>query len=99
MTKRTNLEISDVLIHPVTKTHKGLVAYISFILNNSIKINDVQILTRPNQSGFRLLYPLKEISKGHYISIVYPINKETGEQLETLLLNEYKNYLAKFGVN
>jgi DNA-binding cell septation regulator SpoVG len=78
-------------------TSKGLVGYISFIYNNELKINDVGIYTRPNKDGFRFLYPIKPLSNGKILSVVFPINKEIGNQLESLLSKEYGNFLSKFG--
>lgn len=98
MTKRIkSVEISEVVIQPVKPTSKGLVAYISFIYNNELKINDCQIITRPS-GGFRILYPLKPLSNGKIVSVVFPIEKEIGQQLEDKLLKEYANFLGKFGV-
>ncbi|HEY0088655.1 MAG TPA: septation protein SpoVG family protein [Candidatus Lokiarchaeia archaeon] len=96
MTKRRKrVEISEAVIQPTKPTNKGLVAFISFVYNNELKINDCQIISRP-QGGFRVLYPIRELFNGSKISTVYPITKEIGEQLEEKLLQEYENFLSKF---
>lgn len=98
MTKR-KVEISEVIIHPIAPTKKGLVGYISFVYNSELKINDCGIYTSPTRKGgYRFLFPIKTISSGASISTVYPISKDIGNQIEEQLLKEYLNFLSKFGV-
>lgn len=100
MTKcERRVEISEVVICPVTPTNKGLVAYISFVYNNELKINDIGIYTSPNRKcGYRFLFPIKNLVNGKVISVVFPISHEIGSQLEDLMLKEYLNLLGKFGI-
>jgi len=86
--------INEILFYPVIPTATGLVCYVSFTLNNSIRINDVGIYTRPTGS-YRLLYPIKQLKNGKVISSVYPINKEIGKALEDFLFTEYNKFLKK----
>ena len=93
MTKRTKrVKISEIVFYPITPTNKGLVCYVSFTYQNSIRINDIGIYTRPS-GGYRLLYPIKKLANGKIISSVYPITREIGKQIEDFLLNEYKKFL------
>lgn len=92
--------ISEVVVHPIKQTSKGLVAYISYIYNNELKINDCAIYTSPKRtSGYRILFPIKQLSNGTRLSCVYPINKYVGMQIEESLIQEYKNFLGKFGIH
>jgi hypothetical protein len=97
MTKRRTNEkrdISEVIFHPIKPTSKGLICYVSFTYDNSIRVNEVSIYTRP-AGGYRLLYPIKLLANGKTVSCVYPINKEIGTALETFLLAEYSAFLKK----
>lgn len=89
MTKR--LKISEIIFYPIQPTNKGLVAYVSFTYQNSIRINDIGIYTRP-VGGYRLLYPVKVLANGKTISSVYPISKKVGIEIEDFLLAEYKKF-------
>lgn len=93
MTKRLKrVKISELIFYPITPTPKGLVCYISFTYNNSIRIQDCAIVTRP-QGGYRILYPVKTLANGKSISSVYPISKEVGNEIEDFLLLEYNKFL------
>ena len=93
MTKRLKrAKIRELVVYPITPTSKGLVCYISFTYNNSIRIQDCAIVTRP-QGGYRILYPIKTLANGKSISSVYPISKEVGKEIEDFLLLEYDKFL------
>ena len=95
MTKRLKrAKISELIFYPITPTSKGLVCYISFTYNNSIRIQDCAVVTRP-QGGYRILYPVKTLANGKSISSVYPISKEVGNEIEDFLLLEYDKFLEK----
>jgi DNA-binding cell septation regulator SpoVG len=96
MTKgRKREKVSEIVIYPVTVTDKGLVGYISFTYQNQIRINDCGIYTRRDGSGYRILYPIKQLANGKVISSVYPITKEVGKKIEDFLLSAYDKFLKE----
>ena len=84
--------ITEIEFFPIIPT-KGLVCFISFTYNNSIRISDCAILTRP-QGGYRLSYPIKTLKNGKTVQSVYPINNKIGKQIENILILNYENFLV-----
>jgi len=82
--------ISEIQIVPV-KPDKGLIAFCSFILFESIYCGSVAIFTRPN-GGYRLLYPNKRVGEKS-IDILHPISKEVGFLIEKEVVSELENVM------
>lgn len=82
--------ISEIQVVPV-KPYKGLVAFVSFILFESIYCSSVGIFTRP-EGGFRLLYPNKKVGN-KAISIFHPITKDIGNLIEKEVINALKDVM------
>ncbi|HSG30838.1 MAG TPA: hypothetical protein VLB82_04755 [Thermodesulfobacteriota bacterium] len=53
--------ISEIQVIPV-KANKGLIAFCSFVLYESIYCSSVGIYTSPH-GGYRLVYPTKTVNK------------------------------------
>lgn len=87
--KMNEILISEIQIIPV-KPKGGLVAFASCVVNNQFYLGNIAIYSSPFASeGFRLVYPTKVLHNGMSLSIVYPINKETGEIIQRRLVEEY----------
>lgn len=84
------MKISEVQIIPV-KPNNGLVAFASFVVDDSVYCSSVAIMTRPN-GDYRLLYPTKKIS-GRDISIYYPISKEVGQIIQEAVITKYEDVM------
>lgn len=80
------MKISEIQIIPV-KPQNGLVAFVSFVLDENIYLGSIAILTRP-EGGYRLVYPTKKVGIRN-INIFHPINKEFANLIE-------KEVIAKF---
>lgn len=95
MTKRNKkVNISEIVFYPIKPTNKGLVSYVSFTYDDSIRIQDCGIYTRP-QGGYRILYPIKVLANGKSISSVYPIHRDIGVSIEDFLLLEYSKFVKE----
>ena len=80
--------ISEIQIIPV-KPDRGIVAFCSFVLFESIHCNSIAIFTRPH-GGFRLVYPTRK-NGNIYDNVYYPINRKTGQHIEEAVLAIYEN--------
>ena len=88
------MKISEVQITPI-KPQNGLVAFASFVIDDSIYCSSVGIMTRPNDS-YRLLYPTRKIA-GRDISVYYPINKQVGFVIQEAVITKYEDVMkAKY---
>jgi DNA-binding cell septation regulator SpoVG len=84
------LKISEIQIVPVKPTN-GLVAFASFLLNESIYFGSIGIVTRPYGS-YRLVYPTKKVN-GKNLNLFYPINKDIGQQIEEAIVTSYEDVM------
>lgn len=87
-------KIAEIQIIPI-KPQDGLVAFASFVLNNSLYLGSIGILTRP-EGGYRLLYPTKKVGLRN-INIYHPINKSFAETIEKEVINKFEDVMRKYG--
>lgn len=89
------INISEITIIPISPSTKGIVAFVSFVIDGIYKIQDVMIGTSLKRNNFRLIYPIKNIPTGATIQVFYPIKKEIGEQIENIVLSAYDKFIEK----
>lgn len=89
-------KISEIQIIPV-KPSNGLVGFASFVLDNSLFLGSVGILTRP-EGGYRLVYPTKKLGLRN-INIFHPINKTFAESVEKEVVRKFEDVMKNDGYN
>ena len=82
--------ISEIQIIPI-KPQNGLVAFASFVLNDSLYLGSIGIITRP-EGGYRLLYPTKKVGMRN-INLFHPINKSFAETIEKEVINKFEDVM------
>jgi len=87
-----NYQISEIQILPI-KPQNGLVAFATFVLNDSLYLGSIAIMTRP-QGGYRLLYPTKKIGV-RSLNIYHPINREFAEFIEKEVIMKFEEVMNK----
>lgn len=83
-------KITEIQIVPI-KPINGLVAFASFVLNESIYLGSIGIVTRP-QGSYRLVYPTKKVNDKN-LNIFYPISKEIDQQIEETIVASYEDVM------
>lgn len=83
-------KLSEIQIIPI-KPQNGLVAFASLVLNDSLYLGSIGIMTRP-QGGYRLTYPTKTVG-ARDINIYHPINKPFAEEIEKEVLKELEKVM------
>jgi DNA-binding cell septation regulator SpoVG len=83
-------QITEIQFVPV-KPQNGLVAFVSFVLDRSLYLSSIGIVTRP-EGGYRLLYPTKKTFNKDF-AVFHPISKEFGVYLEKVILKEYEKVM------
>jgi hypothetical protein len=82
--------ISEIQIIPV-KPQKGLLAFCTFVLFDSIYCSSVAIYSKLTD-GFRLVYPTKA-AFGNDLNVFYPINKKTGDAIQDEVIKKFKEVM------
>lgn len=86
------LKISEINIMPV-KPSGGLVAFASFVVNDSLYCGSVGIMSRPDGS-YRLLYPTKPIGS-RQLDIFHPINSRAGQIIQAAVLTKFEDVVKQ----
>ena len=84
------MRISEIQIIPV-KPQNGLVAFVSFVLDNNLYLGSIGIITRP-EGGYRLVYPTKKVGIRN-INIFHPINKEFSQSIEKGVIARFEDVM------
>lgn len=77
--------ITEVQITPI-KPKDGLVAFTSFVLDDSLYLDSISIATKL-QGGYRLIYPTNRVGSRN-INVFHPINKPFAEIIEKEVMND-----------
>ena len=85
--------LSEIQIIPI-KPQNGLVAFASFVLDGSLYLGSIGIMTRPN-GGYRLVYPTKKVAERN-LNIFYPINKEFSQVIENKVVRQFEDVMKKY---
>jgi stage V sporulation protein G len=88
--------LSEIQILPI-KPHNGLLAFCSFIINDSFYVADVAIYSRLNANGYRLAYPIKVLHNGVKINCFHPINRQVAQEIEEQVIKKYLELIKKAG--
>jgi len=84
------IDIGEVQIVPI-KPVDGLVGFASFVLNNSLYLGSIGIITRP-EGGYRLTYPTKKVGYKN-INLFYPINRAFASEIEKVIIEKYEEVM------
>ncbi len=80
------MEITGVKIYPVDNNDK-LKAFVSVIFDDCFVVKDIKIIK--GEKGLFLAMPSKKNKNGTYKDIAHPLNAETREKLEKIVIAEY----------
>jgi DNA-binding cell septation regulator SpoVG len=84
--------ISEIEIAHV-RSENGLVAFASFVFEDAFRMSSIGIFTKPS-GGYRLTYPIRKNSSKN-LNYFYPINKDIEVQIETAVIEKFKETLNK----
>ena len=90
--KVMEINLTEIQIIP-TKPKNGLVAFVSFVLNDLFYVGDVAIYTKIETEGYRLVYPAKVLFNGLKINCFKPIKKCAGDAIERAVLVEFEKLI------
>jgi stage V sporulation protein G len=79
------MEITDVKVFPVDEDK--LKAYVTITLDQCFVIRDLKIIHGSN--GLFIAMPAKRRKDGSYKDIAHPLNADTRDRMEKVILNEY----------
>ena len=81
------MNITDVRIRKITSTGK-MKAIVSVTFDDMFVVHDMKIIE--GQSGLFIAMPSRKTSNGEYKDIAHPINSETREAIQAIILQKYE---------
>lgn len=81
------MKITDVRIRKVEKEGK-MKAVVSITIDNEFVIHDIKVIE--GEKGLFIAMPSRKSNDGEYRDIAHPINSNTRENLQKLILEKYK---------
>ncbi|MBO5389155.1 MAG: septation regulator SpoVG [Lachnospiraceae bacterium] len=80
------MQITDVRVRKVTKEGK-MRAVVSITIDDEFVVHDIKVID--GEKGLFIAMPSRKASDGEYKDIAHPINSETRDKIQTLILQKY----------
>jgi len=85
---KMEITVSEIEIIPI-KPRNGLLAFVSFVINNSFFVGDVALYSLLNREGYRLSYPIKILKNGLKVNCFHPINSQSAQAIEEQVIKAF----------
>lgn len=86
------MQITDVRIKSVEKEGK-MRAVVSITIDDEFVVHDIKIIE--GDKGMFIAMPSRKAADGEYRDIAHPINTETRERLQRMILDKYQQSLEE----
>ena len=88
----TLMNITDVRVRKVTKEGK-MKAVVSITLDDEFVVHDIKVID--GEKGLFIAMPSKKSADGEYRDIAHPINSDTRDKIQQIILEKYEQALAE----
>ena len=81
------MNITDVRVRKVAKEGK-MKAVVSITLDKEFVVHDIKVIE--GEKGLFIAMPSRKATDGEYRDIAHPINSQTRERIQKIILNKYE---------
>lgn len=81
------MQITDVRVRKVSKEGK-MKAVVSITIDNEFVVHDIKVIE--GEKGLFIAMPSRKANDGEYRDIAHPINSDTRDRIQTLILDAYE---------
>ena len=85
------MQITDVRIRKVEKEGK-MTAVVSITIDEEFVVHDIKIIE--GEKGLFIAMPSRKAADGEYRDIAHPINSDTRDRIQKLILEKYQETMA-----
>ena len=85
------MQITDVRIRKVEKEGK-MKAVVSITIDEEFVVHDIKIIE--GEKGLFIAKPSRKAADGEYRDIAHPINSDTRDRIQKLILEKYQETMA-----
>ena len=86
------MQITDVRIRKIEKESK-MKAVVSITIENAFVVHDIKVIE--GDKGLFIAMPSRKAGDGEYRDIAHPINAETRETIQNLILEKYREMMEE----
>ena len=86
------MRITDVRVRKMTQDSK-MKAIVSITIDDEFVVHDIKVIE--GAKGLFIAMPSKKASDGEYRDIAHPINSETRDRIQRIILESYENALLE----
>ena len=86
------MQITDVRVKKITKEGK-MKAIVSITIDDEFVVHDIKVIE--GDKGLFIAMPSKKSLDGEYRDIAHPINSETRESVQNIILAKYNESLTE----
>lgn len=86
------MQITDVRVRKVSKEGK-MKAIVSITIDNEFVVHDIKVIE--GEKGVFIAMPSRKASDGEYRDIAHPINSETRDVIQKIILDRYEAALLE----
>ena len=89
--RNAGMNITDVRVRKVAKEGK-MKAVVSITIDEEFVVHDIKVIE--GEKGLFIAMPSRKASDGEYRDIAHPINSNTRERIQKLILEKYEEVMA-----
>ena len=82
------MDITDVRVRKINKEGK-MKAVVSITFDGEFVVHDIKVIE--GEKGLFIAMPSRKAGDGEYRDIAHPINSETRQRIQNIILESYKN--------
>ena len=82
------MQITDVRVRKIEKEGK-MKAIVSITIDNEFVVHDIKVIE--GEKGLFIAMPSRKAADGEYRDIAHPINSETRDMIQTIILDKYES--------
>lgn len=86
------MKITDVRVRKITREGK-MKAIVSITIDDEFVVHDIKVIE--GEKGLFIAMPSKKAADGEYRDVAHPINSETREGIQRLILESYERALSE----
>ncbi|MDE7247447.1 MAG: septation regulator SpoVG [Lachnospiraceae bacterium] len=86
------MRITDVRVRKMTQDSK-MKAIVSITIDDEFVVHDIKVIE--GEKGLFIAMPSKKASDGEYRDIAHPINSETRDRIQRIILENYEKALIE----
>lgn len=86
------MQITDIRIRRISKEGK-MKAVVSITFDNAFVVHDIKIIE--GEKGLFIAMPSRKAADGEYRDIAHPINSETRDTVQSMVLRQYEELMEE----